>query len=406
MKDLKNLIKALVQEYTGTGASGGNAGDGNSVVSPRPYKNDEEEVKKAYTNKNVYGAEGNHYRKDADPFNYNRTKMGMFELKDFIKKIVQEIEVEEQAYPHATLTTQGQSIHRAPGVWEEDLQEQLSPSEMKGYESKKIRHQKAIAKIDIDIARKNKSAIGAQLQQQTSAMGPQLDSIEQQLFQINDSIIQKKEELKARRYQLARLQEEFDEIDIEDDESRIEMLEQIDALKSAISTLREEIEGINSQRNQLSQQRDGMLAQKAQASGAASKQMAQADAAIRDQQKAMNKIGQAMQENIYTQYLKERENVNLMEQIDTYNENTRASLQQFFELFEDGLTNSECKMHFAKRGIEVPDSTIGKFKKEFENYKDLKQKLGFLDQEARDLKRDIDPFQEQDTKQLTSKLFK
>ena len=53
---LYNIIKKLVQEYKGhhTMKSG----------SPRPYKNDEEEVKKAYTNKNVYGAEGNHYKKD------------------------------------------------------------------------------------------------------------------------------------------------------------------------------------------------------------------------------------------------------------------------------------------------------------------------------------------------------
>jgi hypothetical protein len=39
-----------------------------------------------------------------------------------IKKLVQESikEIKEQAYGHATLTSQGQSIHRAPGVWETD----------------------------------------------------------------------------------------------------------------------------------------------------------------------------------------------------------------------------------------------------------------------------------------------
>ena len=40
------------------------------------------------------------------------------ELIQFIKKTVQE--VKSDAYGDATLTSQGQSIHRAPGVWEQD----------------------------------------------------------------------------------------------------------------------------------------------------------------------------------------------------------------------------------------------------------------------------------------------
>ncbi len=39
-----------------------------------------------YLFKNIYGGEGGHYRKDSDPFNYNRTKMGMFELKNYIRR--------------------------------------------------------------------------------------------------------------------------------------------------------------------------------------------------------------------------------------------------------------------------------------------------------------------------------
>ena len=402
MKDLKNMIRNLVQEYMGTGASGGNAGDGNSIVSPRPFKDDKTEVEKAYTQKNVFGAEGGHYRKDADTFNYNRTKMGMFELKDFIKKIVQEIEVEEQAYPHATLTTQGQSIHRAPGVWEEDLQEQLSPGEMKTYNDKKIRHQRAIAKVDIDIARANKGAISAALQAQTAQMGPALSQLEQSLYEINENIILKKDELKQRRNQLANLREQFDNTDPEDEESRTQLLEEIDALKNAVNTLSGEIDGLVSQRNATTKQRDQMLAQKSQASAAASTSMKQADQGIRDQEKAMRQIGKNMEENILKQYLKERVNTNLMEQMDSYHDDTRGSLQQFFKLFDDGLTNSECKMHFSQKGIEVPETYISKVKSAFENYKDLKLKLGFLDDEAKDFKKEIDPFQDIESKQLAS----
>ena len=65
------IIHKYLQEYMGTGASGGNSTDGNSIKSPRPYPDDKTEIQKAYTDKNVYGAEGGHYRKDFDRINYN-----------------------------------------------------------------------------------------------------------------------------------------------------------------------------------------------------------------------------------------------------------------------------------------------------------------------------------------------
>ena len=49
-QNLENLIKNLVQEYTGTGASGfpgGKGGDGNRITSPRiggSFRDDEEEI--------------------------------------------------------------------------------------------------------------------------------------------------------------------------------------------------------------------------------------------------------------------------------------------------------------------------------------------------------------------------
>ena len=64
-EQLRELIRGVIQEYTGTGASGGNAGDGNNITSPRiggSYHTDELEIQ-AYTDKNVgYGAMGNHTR--------------------------------------------------------------------------------------------------------------------------------------------------------------------------------------------------------------------------------------------------------------------------------------------------------------------------------------------------------
>ena len=45
--------------------------------------------------------------------------MKTIDLIKLVKQSIKEIK-EEQAYPYATLTTQGQSIHRAPGVWEQE----------------------------------------------------------------------------------------------------------------------------------------------------------------------------------------------------------------------------------------------------------------------------------------------
>ena len=77
-RELRELIKSAIQEYTGTGASGGNAGDGNSITSPRPFHNDEDEVDN-YMNKNSgEGGQGKQTR-GMEPVrgagNLNRTKM-------------------------------------------------------------------------------------------------------------------------------------------------------------------------------------------------------------------------------------------------------------------------------------------------------------------------------------------
>ena len=76
-KDLRELIRNTISEYMGTGASGGNASDGNDITSPRPFADDEEEIEN-YTNKNVYGGDGKHYKNIPVLPNLNRTKMTKF----------------------------------------------------------------------------------------------------------------------------------------------------------------------------------------------------------------------------------------------------------------------------------------------------------------------------------------
>ncbi len=126
LKELKKLISQLVQEYTGTGASGGNATDGNDITSPRvggSFLTDEDEIED-YMYKSIYGGDGGHYKYDVGPINYNHlNKPGMFELKNYIKEILKEIKADD--YGSATLTTQGQYKSRftktgkPPGIMDE-----------------------------------------------------------------------------------------------------------------------------------------------------------------------------------------------------------------------------------------------------------------------------------------------
>ena len=80
-RELRELIRQCINEYTGTGSSGGNATDGNNIISPRPFPDDQEEINN-YTDKNAgEGSMGNQTR-GMEPIrsagNMNRTKMTRF----------------------------------------------------------------------------------------------------------------------------------------------------------------------------------------------------------------------------------------------------------------------------------------------------------------------------------------
>ena len=74
---LRELIQSVIQEYMGTGSSGGNAGDGNNITSPRPFVDDSHEIKN-YTDKGAPfgGAEGQQTRgmEKRGMINPNRTR--------------------------------------------------------------------------------------------------------------------------------------------------------------------------------------------------------------------------------------------------------------------------------------------------------------------------------------------
>lgn len=81
-RELRELIRSVIQEYTGTGSSGGNATDGNDITSPRPFVDDNAEIEN-YTDKGAPfgGADGQHTRgmeKTQAIGNPNRTRFTKF----------------------------------------------------------------------------------------------------------------------------------------------------------------------------------------------------------------------------------------------------------------------------------------------------------------------------------------
>ena len=77
-RELRELIRATLKEYMGTGSSGGNATDGNNIPSPRPFADDDDEMNN-YMNKNSGdGGQGKQTRgmeKAQKIGNPNRTRM-------------------------------------------------------------------------------------------------------------------------------------------------------------------------------------------------------------------------------------------------------------------------------------------------------------------------------------------
>ena len=80
-EELRELIKGVIKEYTGTGnmaSSGLTSADGNNVTSPRPFHNDEDEIDN-YMNKNKGdGGEGRQYKNYPATPNFNRMKFTKF----------------------------------------------------------------------------------------------------------------------------------------------------------------------------------------------------------------------------------------------------------------------------------------------------------------------------------------
>ena len=78
-RELRELIKSVIKEYTGTGAFRSPVKGGqNPRQSQRPFSNDGDEID-FYNKQNVYGGDGRHYKREPVTPNYpNRMKFPKF----------------------------------------------------------------------------------------------------------------------------------------------------------------------------------------------------------------------------------------------------------------------------------------------------------------------------------------
>tara|TARA_R110002051_G_scaffold239154_1_gene299819 strand:+ start:851 stop:2272 length:1422 start_codon:yes stop_codon:yes gene_type:complete len=117
------------------------------------------------------------------------------------------------------------------------------------------------------------------------------------------------------------------------------------------------------------------------------------------------------------EYMKERENSNLMEHMDKHRKRTRlmeGAMKKFFEMFDMGKTDEEIVQDYAQRGTQVPEMFVNKARKQYEGLKKMKLELEMSEKEYKNSATQIvnnpatgemDGSTTMETKQLATDLF-
>ena len=86
----------------------------------------------------------------------------------------------------------------------------------------------------------------------------------------------------------------------------------------------------------------------------------------------------------YLDYEMVRSQDNLMEHIDTYKKRAllmEGAMKKFFEMFDKGMTDEEVIMDYARKGTQVPETFVGKARKQYEGLKKMKLELEMSEKE-------------------------
>ena len=268
-----------LKEYTGTGASGGNSTDGNDIPSPRPFVDDEAELDN-YLEKNRYGGEGNHYRKEPALPNPNRTRFTKFE---------------------------------------ENMKEDLDL----GHEDNEPHMLKA------DLYRIGKYALGLY------KMVDQFDGKGEVDFPSwwQAKITKSKDYLIGAKHYL-----------------------DFELKKSQIDASVTEAEGMVTTDDE----------DKA------------AELAKKGVNVKLTKENKMEKSDLLEDYMSSRKDTNLNEQMETYRKEAKRGLlmesayKKFQELFDLGRSNEEVVLDYANKGVNVPESLVGKFREQYNKMKEMK----------------------------------
>ena len=88
----------------------------------------------------------------------------------------------------------------------------------------------------------------------------------------------------------------------------------------------------------------------------------------------------------YLDYEMVRAQDSLMEHMDKYKKRAtlmEGAMKKFFEMFDEGMTDEEVVQEYAKRGTQVPESFVGKARKQYEGLKKMKLELEMSEKEYR-----------------------
>jgi hypothetical protein len=119
----------------------------------------------------------------------------------------------------------------------------------------------------------------------------------------------------------------------------------------------------------------------------------------------------------YLEYEALRGQDNLMEHVDKYKKRAvlmEGAMKKFFEMFDIGKTDEEIIQDYALKGTQVPETFVGKARKQYESLKKMKLELEISEKEYKNSATKIvnnpatgemDGSTTMETKQLTSGLF-
>ena len=271
--------------------------------------------------------------------------------KSDIKKLIKESvkELKEQAYGHATLTSQGQSISGAPGVWETDplgdedrKQEDLirmteQPGGQQGGKDKdKDKEEKS--KVKEIPPKHSPEAIG---KCKAACIDLELENLE-----VKDRNLERKKadlaskRADARPSELENIEKERKEIQV----AQKALDDQIEAKKlEKEKMLNPEKEGVKESLNK------------------------------KDMKSNVKKL--------WNDYAKSRINSSLKNKISEQRKRAKRKqlqegvMQTFFEYFDQGHTNEEIVQLYAEKGVAVPEQFVSKARKQHESYSKMKFEL-------------------------------